>query len=261
MDITLDYSIAADYKSPSQIARTVTEKWLEEHMYCPGCGNDELTHFKNNSEVADFYCKNCMREYELKSTKGRFGKKVACGAYTAMVKRISSNNSPNFFFMEYSATEQKVKNLIVVPRMLFTPRMVKKRRTLEAPAKRAGWTGSDLCLDEIPEQGRIRIVSERGAISKEEVRRAFNSAESLSIRNAEARGWLLDVLRCTNQIHETEFSLSAIYQFEEGLRKKHPRNKNVQAKIRQQLQLLRDKGFIEFCGNGRYRKINETIKA
>ncbi|MGN1131915.1 MAG: hypothetical protein ACI4RL_03340, partial [Ruminococcus sp.] len=30
---------------------------------------------------------------------------------------------------------------------------------------------------------------------------------------------------------------------------------NVQAKIRQQLQLLRDKGFIEFTERGHYRKL------
>lgn len=32
-----------------------------------------------------------------------------------------------------------------------------------------------------------------------------------------------------------------------------PRCGNMQ--IRQQLQLLRDKGFVEFLGNGKYRKI------
>ncbi|MFR4384325.1 MAG: restriction endonuclease, partial [Phascolarctobacterium sp.] len=31
-------------------------------------------------------------------------------------------------------------------------------------------------------------------------------------------------------------------------------NHYIQAKIRQQLQLLRDKGLLEFCGNGSYKK-------
>ena len=35
-----------------------------------------------------------------------------------------------------------------------------------------------------------------------------------------------------------------IYYFEQELQDKHPDNHNVKAKIRQQLQLLRDRGFI-----------------
>jgi len=38
------------------------------------------------------------------------------------------------------------------------------------------------------------------------------------------------------------------------LQAKHPQNQNVKPKIRQQLQILRDRGFIEFLGNGYYRK-------
>ena len=52
-----------------------------------------------------------------------------------------------------------------------------------------------------------------------------------------------------------EFALSDMYRFENMLSLKHPENNNVQAKIRQQLQLLRDKGFIEFLGNGKYKKL------
>jgi type II restriction enzyme len=34
---------------------------------------------------------------------------------------------------------------------------------------------------------------------------------------------------------------------------KHPSNNNVKAKIRQQLQFLRDKGVLDFVGRGQYR--------
>ncbi|MBQ3398592.1 MAG: hypothetical protein IJG51_06870 [Synergistaceae bacterium] len=36
---------------------------------------------------------------------------------------------------------------------------------------------------------------------------------------------------------------------------KYPNNYHIEAKIREQLQFMRDKGFIEFLGDGRYRKI------
>jgi len=33
----------------------------------------------------------------------------------------------------------------------------------------------------------------------------------------------------------------------------YPGNRNVRPKIRQQLQILRDRGFLEFTGRGKYR--------
>jgi hypothetical protein len=41
------------------------------------------------------------------------------------------------------------------------------------------------------------------------------------------------------------------------LKKKFPYNENIKAKIRQQLQYLRDDGLIEFIGDGKYRKITK----
>ena len=46
-----------------------------------------------------------------------------------------------------------------------------------------------------------------------------------------------------------------MYEFVKELSVKHPGNNNVEAKIRQQLQFLRDKGFIEFTARGNYKKI------
>jgi len=37
------------------------------------------------------------------------------------------------------------------------------------------------------------------------------------------------------------------------LAKLHPKNKHIPDKIRQQLQVLRDHGIIEFLGRGEYR--------
>ena len=41
--------------------------------------------------------------------------------------------------------------------------------------------------------------------------------------------------------------------FEERLSRLYPGNHNVRPKIRQQLQVLRDRGWLEFVGRGRYR--------
>ena len=62
-------------------------------------------------------------------------------------------------------------------------------------------------------------------------------------------------IKCVNSIKTEMFSLSDMYQFETLLTIKHPNNHNIKAKIRQQLQLLRDKGFIDFLDRGIYKKI------
>lgn len=46
-----------------------------------------------------------------------------------------------------------------------------------------------------------------------------------------------------------------MYAFENQLSIKHPNNKHIKDKIRQQLQTLRDTGFIEFVKPGFYKYI------
>jgi type II restriction enzyme len=49
------------------------------------------------------------------------------------------------------------------------------------------------------------------------------------------------------------FSLDDLYRRELLFSAVYPANRNVRAKIRQQLQVLRDLGYVEFCGRGTYR--------
>ena len=65
----------------------------------------------------------------------------------------------------------------------------------------------------------------------------------------------MDTLSCIERIKEKDFTLNQVYVFEDELKQKHPENNFVKDKIRQQLQYLRDKGFIEFISPGHYRKI------
>jgi type II restriction enzyme len=48
-------------------------------------------------------------------------------------------------------------------------------------------------------------------------------------------------------------TLKEVYAFTSYLKTKHPNNNFIEDKIRQQLQVLRDKGFLEFKGNGKYQ--------
>ncbi len=84
---------------------------------------------------------------------------------------------------------------------------------------------------------------------------AYAKTKALKTANIEVRGWLLDTLNCVEKLQKNDFTLEQMYMFEPALKAKHPENNFVKDKIRQQLQYLRDKGFIEFLGSGRYRKI------
>jgi hypothetical protein len=53
----------------------------------------------------------------------------------------------------------------------------------------------------------------------------------------------------------TEFSLGDARKHEAVLAQMFPQNRHIDAKIRQTLQLLRDRGQLEFLGGGRYRKL------
>lgn len=70
----------------------------------------------------------------------------------------------------------------------------------------------------------------------------------------ELSGWALDVFECVKRIPSKDFSMDDIYAFENELQQSHPNNHNIKAKIRQQLQVLCDKGLIQRIENGHYMK-------
>ncbi|MBO5512084.1 MAG: restriction endonuclease [Clostridia bacterium] len=255
MKLFFDVNKIESYHSNSQIARILTENWVKQNMYCPRCGHLHIEQFKNNRPVADFFCPICHSEYELKSKNGNLGRKINDGAYETMIARITENNNPDFLFMSYSKSEYTVNDLIFIPKHFFVPDIIEKRKPLAETAHRAGWVGCNIIIERIPEQGRISIISNGTIIDANHVVEKVKISNRLEIKDINSRGWIIDVLNCVNRISAQIFSLDNVYSFEQELQKKHPGNYNVKPKIRQQLQVLRDKGFIEFLGNGKYRKL------
>lgn len=254
MDLNFDKNIASNYHSNSQIARVLTEDWVCNNMFCPRCGNLRIEHFENNRPVADFYCPSCRNEYELKSKNGQLGNTINDGAYETMISRITGNQNPDFFFLSYSKQQLKVQNFVFVPKHFFVPDIIEKRNPLSSTAHRAGWVGCNINLSKIPEQGRIAIVTNGVAEDTESVIRKVATSCRLEIEDIDRRGWMMDILNCINRLPCIAFTLKDVYEFEHELALKHPRNNNIKPKIRQQLQVLRDKDVIEFLGNGKYRK-------
>ena len=243
----------AGFTSNSQIARKWTEDWVLREMYCPACGAPGLNDFENNQPVADFYCGLCNEEYELKSKNGSIGKTIPDGAYATMMERLVSTNKPSLMILRYEKATASVRDLAVVPKQFFVPELIRKRKPLAETAKRAGWVGCDIRIDRVPNAGKISLITNRVARPKEDVVLAWERTAALRTKSAAQMGWVADVLRCVERIGETKFTLSQMYAFEDYLYELHPDNNNVKPKIRQQLQILRDAGIIEFLGRGRYR--------
>lgn len=255
MDLQMDVALTREYHSAAQQVRVITEDWVNKNVYCPYCGNMRVEHYENNKPVADFYCAKCEEDYELKSKKEDWGKKIVDGEYQTMISRIMSLHNPNFFFMRYDKNAYRVKDLFMVPRYFFSPEIIEKRKPLSPNARRAGWTGCNILIRRIPPEGRIAIIENEIETPVEDVIAKVNKTGFIKKYKLDARGWILDVLNCINMIDSAKFSLDQVYQFELYLSQKHPENHHIKDKIRQQLQVLRDKGIIEFNGRGVYTKV------
>ncbi len=142
-----------------------------------------------------------------------------------------------------------------IPKHFFVPDIIEKRKPLSQTARRAGWIGCNILIDKIPEQGRISVVSNGRIVDPSIVVQKVGRSLKLEKSDIESRGWLFDVMNCVNSIPREIFTLDEMYRHGPQLQEKHPMNHNIRPKIRQQLQFLRDEGFIEFLGNGKYKKL------
>lgn len=241
------------YKSLSQRARVATENWGAENLYCPSCKSDRLARTPPNAPSIDFVCPLCKSPFQLKSQGRPLSCRIADAAYGPMRRAIEANRTPNLFVLHYDRFLWEVCDLILIPHFAFSLSAVEQRKPLGAVARRAGWIGCNINLDKIPTDGKLPIVLDGRETSAAEVRRGFARLRPIQALDSEMRGWTLDVLNVVRSLGKTNFSLAEVYAYDEALAATHPTNRNVRAKIRQQLQVLRDLGLLRFLGHGAYR--------
>jgi type II restriction enzyme len=243
-----------NYNSNSQIARVLTEGWVLSEMYCPCCLNVNLDDYPNNKKASDFFCNKCSNDFQLKSSKNKFGRKVVDGEYNTMMSAISKGDTPNFFILNYSDSDWVVKDLRLIPKFFVSSSMIEKRKPLSETARRAGWTGCNFLLDRLPNEGKVSIVKNEKVIDKNEVNKVWKKMFFLANKKPEFRGWTSDVLKIVQE-QDKEFSLKDIYEYEDYFKELHPENNNIQAKLRQQLQILRDNNILRFKERGFYEVV------
>lgn len=246
----LDTNIISWYKNNSQKARIMTEHWTWENVFCPSCW-EKIFHYENNKPVADFYCEACREDYELKSWK-TLGNKITDWAYSTMIKRLNSSNNPNFFFLNYTS-DYKIKNFVVIPKHYFTEDIIEKRKPLPETARRAWWVWCNILLSPIPESWKIFYIKNWNYRDKEDILGDWWKTLFLREKKIKSKWWLLDIMKCIESLNKKSFTLDEIYNFKDILKEKYPQNNYIEDKIRQQLQFLRDKGYLEFVSRGKYR--------
>src|SRR5690606_38123498 len=130
----------------------------------------------------------------------------------------------------------------------FTEEIIFKRPPLAPTARRAGWVGCNIDISKVAESGKVFLVKNSKIIDPKIVNHSFNKTLFLREKSVQAKGWILDVMKCVDEIKSDTFNLDEIYRFEQILKMKYPNNNFIKDKIRQQLQVLRDKGLIDFVG-------------
>lgn len=258
MNLSLTPSVAAGYKSPTQKARVITEYWAGANLYCPACSSDHIEALRPNTVVTDYVCPGCAARYQLKSTSRSFGGSVTNSAYEPKREAILTGRVPHYAFLRYSPLRWRVIELFIVPGYFITPNVIQKRAPLGPTARRAGWTGSNILLRALPPEARVSVISNEQALPPAQVRNAWNRFAFLGTAYDASGGWGADVLICAKNMQlatgSNIFSLADFYQeFKGHLAALHPENHNVKAKIRQQLQILRENRVLLFLGGGRYQ--------
>lgn len=252
MELTCDLSIAASYKSQSQIARVLSEAWFAKNAYCLACDADEVKQTKANTGATDFVCPKCSHRYELKAFPKRPRVKLVDGARDTMMNRIASGTAPTLCLMERTPN-WNVRGLAAIHSSFLVPDVIEARPPLGPNARRAGWVGCNIRLDRIARDGEIDVVANGAIEPVGSVRRRFQRFLPLAKKSAEQRGWTLLTLRVVRQLGRADFKLQEMYAQEAEFARAYPENHHVRDKIRQQLQVLRDLGVLSFEGRGEYR--------
>jgi len=243
------------YKSASQRARIGTESWGATNFFCPACQSPRLNVAPRNTVAVDYFCPACESPFQLKSQSKPLGTRIVDAAYSEMKRAILEGRTPNLFVLHYDLGTWAVKTVLLVPHFAFALSAVERRKPLASTARRASWVGCNILLDKIPVHARIPIVSAGTPHSPREVRSSYDRLRPLEKLQVEKRGWTLDVLQMVQSLGKLEFTLADVYAHAAALAKLHPNNAHVRDKIRQQLQVLRDLGLLEFLGSGSYRLI------
>jgi type II restriction enzyme len=243
-----------------QRVRVVTEGWFAAEGYCLNCDSPRLEPTRAGTEFRDFECPLCGQPYELKSAARAHTRIVQDGGFDSMMRRIRAQEAPALMLMHYAkgnvaAAAWRVQRLVAVHPVFLTPAVVRKRpKPHIRPRSGAEYWMCDLDLSLIPADGKIVVVADSEVRPEAATRAAFVSSKRFADIPVAKRGWAALVLAAVRKVGKVEFTLPEVYRYEAAMHAAYPQNNHVREKIRQQMQVLRDLGYVEFLDRrGEYR--------
>jgi type II restriction enzyme len=166
--------------------------------------------------------------------------------------RILDGSVPTLMMLERN-DQWKIQSLTAIHHLFLTPDVIQERKPLSPSARRAGWIGCNIRLDQIASHAQIEIIGSGRSIAPRLVREAFQRFDKLKRIAPGMRGWTTLTLKVIRSLQREAFALNELYEKESQFTGAYPGNRNIRPKIRQQLQVLRDLGYLKFLGNGAYR--------
>jgi Dam-replacing family/Dam-replacing HTH domain len=154
--IDIDFLAVAQFKSASQTARVALETWARLNLWCHNCGNPNLLTLPPGTPVSDLKCVACEMEYQVKSLNGRFGPMLTGAAYQPLYERAMAHTVPDFMLIEYNLKRSQVSHVGLIRGSDLTPDRIIRRKELAPTARRAGWVGCNVYIDQLPQIPIVR---------------------------------------------------------------------------------------------------------
>jgi len=135
-----------------QLLGDLGEKLVAKRIDCPGCKNTgkSLRTLPTNFKCADVICDFCGYLAQIKTTtvkdNTKLPKRVLGAAWGPQLERM---NAGIFFplFIVLVEAESRKKSVWYLPKDFQTREMFEPRKPLSATAKRAGWQGYNINLE------------------------------------------------------------------------------------------------------------------
>lgn len=112
-------------------------------------------------------------------------------------------------FFTYNKQSYEINDFLIIPKYFFVEDIIEKRKPLGQHARRAGWVGCNILINNVPNIGKIYYVKNGLFLSKNEVMENWNRTTFIkTTSNIEEKGWIFDVLKCVEKIRRPIFDLS-----------------------------------------------------
>jgi len=157
LNLSLPTHLAKAYKNKSQIARATTEPWVAANVACPECGGT-LSEYRGSMKGKDVYCESCGADFQIKSSSKPFKKSIVGAEYSTTLNSVKADNSPSFMLLHYNMSNMMVVDFQIIHRSAINEDNVIPRKPLSKTARRAGWQGCFINIDNVSQSAKTDVV-------------------------------------------------------------------------------------------------------